>query len=203
MTTAAKQFFRDFASVIYDGASATLRVALKTLGVVGMSIPALFFIGVIVWAFMTAPSPTPEQKAAEEAARLEEEAARLNRQARDPVAERQKTQLKQELCHEAKACKKYSEARLECATAGNFKPIIHIPGIRGLMVPERGNNARRLSDALPTPLPAALVCRGTSRPLWSFCSNKPRRCRANVRCSERIAAYWYMWGTRTQRALSP
>jgi len=103
MTTAAKQFFRDFASVIYDGASAT---------------PPLFFIGVIVWAFMTAPSPTPEQKAAEEAARLEEEAARLNRQARDPVAERQKTQLKQELCHEAKACKKYSEARLECATAG-------------------------------------------------------------------------------------
>ena len=126
MTTAAKQFFRDFASVIYDGASATLRVSLKTLGVVGMSIPALFFIGVIVWAFMTAPSPTPEQKAAEEAARLEEEAARLNRQARDPVAERQKTQLKQELCHEAKACKKYSEARLECATAGNFKTCLRI-----------------------------------------------------------------------------
>jgi hypothetical protein len=25
------------------------------------------------------------------------------------------------------------------------------------MVPERGNNARRLSDALPSPLPAALV----------------------------------------------
>jgi hypothetical protein len=40
----------------------------------------------------------------------------------------QRTRFDQDraLCRMAAACKKYSEARLECATAGNFKTCLHI-----------------------------------------------------------------------------
>jgi hypothetical protein len=38
----------------------------------------------------------------------------------------EKAELSRSLCHAAAACKKYSEARLECATAGNFKTCLRI-----------------------------------------------------------------------------
>ena len=121
MTAAVKQFVRDLVSVTHDGTSATLRVALKALGIVGMLIQALFLflivvgIGAFVWNEMTAPPETPEQ-----------EAARINRQAGIDQAKRQKDSERRQLCLVAKACDKYSEARLACATAGNFKTCVRI-----------------------------------------------------------------------------
>src|SRR5262249_61990704 len=41
-------------------------------------------------------------------------------------ARQQKEELNLALCRQAAACKKYSEARLECATAGNFKTCLRI-----------------------------------------------------------------------------
>ena len=38
----------------------------------------------------------------------------------------QEAEVKRSLCREAAACKKYSEVRLECATAGSFKTCLRI-----------------------------------------------------------------------------
>jgi hypothetical protein len=75
-------------------------------------------IALCIGLALTASPPTPAELAAQR-----------ERDARDvqiKQAEKQREQIKRFLCLEAKACKKYSEARLECATAGNFKTCLRI-----------------------------------------------------------------------------
>ena len=48
------------------------------------------------------------------------------RETRQREEQKAESERKQSLCRMAAACKKYSEARLECATAGNFKTCLHI-----------------------------------------------------------------------------
>ncbi len=76
----------------------------------------------LAWLWVVAGSTAPPPTPAELAAQRERDAR--NEQIRQ--AEKQREQRKQFLCLEAKACKKYSEARLECATAGNFKTCLRI-----------------------------------------------------------------------------
>jgi hypothetical protein len=112
--TAMKQFLRDLESVIYNDALAVARVALQALRIVGKTlllIPLLMF-GLLVWYAMT---ESPNQAAVEH-----------QRLVREEQIDTQKTQLREQLCLEAEACKKYSEARLDCATAGNFKTCLRI-----------------------------------------------------------------------------
>jgi Ca2+/Na+ antiporter len=103
MTAAVKQFLRDLASVLYAIAAALFRLIRGAIGIAFL-FGVLFYVGFIVWDAVTARSPTPEEKARNEEAK----------------------QRKQQLCLAAKACKKYIEARLECATAGNFKTCLRI-----------------------------------------------------------------------------
>jgi hypothetical protein len=86
-----------------------LALALATAG--GGSLFVLFAFVVVfafaIWETRTAPAPTPAEQAARADARDQKE-------------------WKRSLCHVAAACGKYSAARLECATAGNFKTCIQI-----------------------------------------------------------------------------
>ena len=110
MTTAGNQFLRNLVSAIYGGATAVGSI----VGVLLLFSTVLALI-LIVWD-MVMPSPTPE-----EAARLNL-AARLNSQVNSQAS----IADKQKLCFAARVCKKYSEARLDCATAGNFKTCLRI-----------------------------------------------------------------------------
>lgn len=74
---------------------------------------ALLVLG--IWAVWTSPPPTPAQQMARQQSEAAEQAAR-----------RERDEFKRLLCRVAAACKKYSEARLECATAGNFKTCLRI-----------------------------------------------------------------------------
>jgi hypothetical protein len=105
--------FREFASVMQDGG----RVLLTTLrmGWVVYLLACISLLGIWVAVKTPAPSRTPD-----------EIAARQERQAQKHQAEDKQTGLKQLLCEEARACKKYSEARLECATAGSLKTCLRI-----------------------------------------------------------------------------
>jgi hypothetical protein len=88
-----------------------VRLALALARAGGLAFLLFAFVVVFafeIWETRTAPAPTPAEQAARAAAR-----------------EHQK-KWKRSLCHVAAACEKYSEARLECATAGNFKTCIQI-----------------------------------------------------------------------------
>jgi hypothetical protein len=83
----------------------------------------LLAIVALIWLDSLSPRPSP----AEVQARQEREAqARQEREARNEATRKQRIERERFLCLEAKACKKYSEARLECATAGNFKTCLRI-----------------------------------------------------------------------------
>jgi hypothetical protein len=90
-----------------------LRVVVASFGLA----PAALILSAMAWGTWNAwtkPPPTPEELAAQ-AKRYQTE--RTHREAE---------QLKLALCEQAAACKKYSEARLECATAGNFRTCLRI-----------------------------------------------------------------------------
>jgi hypothetical protein len=75
-------------------------VLVRVLGILGLTLPALLAIWV---AWMLAGTW-------------------LSRTAKPSIPAGQKSFL----CRAAAACKKYSEVRLECATAGNFKTCLRI-----------------------------------------------------------------------------
>src|SRR5262249_37204494 len=82
----------------------------------------------MIWlAWTAAPHTAAEPPTAAELAAEKERAAAVQAwlQERDR-ARQQKEELNLALCRQAAACKKYSEARLECATAGNFKTCLRI-----------------------------------------------------------------------------
>jgi hypothetical protein len=93
-------------------ASAQLSLALVRLALalarVGAGIVFVVIIAFAIWVTWTAPAPAPAEQAARAAAREDQK------------------EWKRSLCHVAVACEKYSAARLECATAGNFKTCIQI-----------------------------------------------------------------------------
>jgi hypothetical protein len=78
-------------------------------------------IAVFVWlSALSLLAPSPPNYTPEEMARSAEEEAKR-------AAEREnQREFRRYLCHAAAACRKYSEARLECATAGNFKTCLRI-----------------------------------------------------------------------------
>jgi hypothetical protein len=53
-------------------------------------------------------------------------AERQQRDAAVETARKRRAESEEHLCRQAAACKKYSEARLECATAGNFRTCLRI-----------------------------------------------------------------------------
>jgi hypothetical protein len=100
------------------------RIALAAASVLGqlarIAIGLLLLAGIaltiwLAWTGWTPPPSTQERIAAEQVARQQRERAR--QEAED---------LKLDLCRTAAACKKYSAARLECATAGNFRTCLRI-----------------------------------------------------------------------------
>jgi hypothetical protein len=71
-----------------------------------------FWLGIVVWwvgsSSFLLPDPSPDQRAANEAAK--------------PLSSAETKQL----CRLAAVCKKYTATRLECATAGNLKTCLQI-----------------------------------------------------------------------------
>ena len=66
----------------------------------------------------TKPPPYPDELRAQQAA---QQVAQRRRE-----AEVDHEEMERYLCRVASACKKYSDVRLECATAGNFKTCLRI-----------------------------------------------------------------------------
>jgi hypothetical protein len=108
-------------------------------GAIGIAwgIGVLFLISYEVWSAATAPGPTPAELAAKQqrelthelAAQQQRELTQAQAQAqreREAQSQRERKERERLLCLEARACKKYSEARLDCATAGNFKTCLRI-----------------------------------------------------------------------------
>jgi hypothetical protein len=89
-----------------------------------VGIIALAFLAWGVWGAWTnpPPPPTPEQRAQWEREGAAREAQRREREAQG----KWKSEQERSLCRMAAACKKYDEARLECAAAGNFKSCLRI-----------------------------------------------------------------------------
>jgi hypothetical protein len=116
MTAALKQLLRDVASVAHDVAAASVRAALAALRK-AWAVGILLLFVLLIWRIVvvTPPRPSPTELAVQ---REGDSSAEKQR--------RQMWQIKRFLCLEAKVCKKYNEARLECATAGNFKTCLRI-----------------------------------------------------------------------------
>jgi hypothetical protein len=119
MATALRQLLRD----LRDGAVASVRAALAVLWALwraSWAVGILLLFVLLIWRIVvvTPPRhPPPNWRWSREG-----DSGKENAQQR-----RQQTwQIKRSLCSEAKACKKYNEARLECATAGNFKTCLRI-----------------------------------------------------------------------------
>jgi hypothetical protein len=72
--------------------------------------PVLLLVSFFVWEFIKQPTP--------ENARIVDPAA-----TQQQASERQRTQS---LCHQQALCRKFGEARQECATAGNYKNCLSI-----------------------------------------------------------------------------
>ena len=73
---------------------------------------------VAIWLDRTKPPPNPDELRAQQAA---QQVAQRRRE-----AEVHHEEMERYLCRVASACKKYSDVRLECATAGNFKTCLRI-----------------------------------------------------------------------------
>jgi hypothetical protein len=79
----------------------------------------LGLLGLIIWHELTAPPLTREQQAAAQtAAATRSEASKQKREQRE--------QNRLHLCRVAEACRNYDDARLQCATAGNFERCLRI-----------------------------------------------------------------------------
>jgi hypothetical protein len=79
---------------------------------------AVGFTATFIFPTTPPPPPTAQDQAAEQ------ERAQRARFASE--AKRAKAERDRDLCQLAAACKRYSEARLECAPAGNFKTCLRI-----------------------------------------------------------------------------
>jgi hypothetical protein len=105
MTSAVKQFVRELGDVLYSWATVFARVALTVMCFyIGGMLLAL--VGGLVWQAWTAP-PREHHAVSLDAFNGADNSKRL-------------------LCEQVAACKKYSEARLECAAAGNLKTCLRI-----------------------------------------------------------------------------
>jgi hypothetical protein len=101
-----------------------MRAELARVGPVGTVLgwgPVGLIILAMVWMSWTAPPPSPPTAADQQRA-----AADRERMATKEKKREQEYQTKRYLCRVAAVCKKYSEVRLECATAGNFKTCLRI-----------------------------------------------------------------------------
>jgi len=89
-------------------------VLVRVLGIVGLLMPFGMF-ALVIWLVWTSGPSTPAEQAAEaeRQAKVKEQNAKLEEQ-------------KDFLCRAAAACKKYSEARSQCAVAGNFKTCLRL-----------------------------------------------------------------------------
>src|ERR1700730_279546 len=105
----------DWISKLSCGLDKMLARPGKVLGWIALFLILVTPVARAIWSDWNAPPPTP----AEQAARRELE-IRLAKERRDNI------EFRRFLCQAASACKRYSEARLECATAGNFKTCLRI-----------------------------------------------------------------------------
>src|SRR5262245_50907124 len=76
------------------------------------------------WWARTGPRPTAAEQAALQERAATEQAAWQARQQTAQQARQEADELRLSLCRMAAACKKYSEARLECAIAGNLRTCL-------------------------------------------------------------------------------
>jgi hypothetical protein len=117
----SRWFDRMFAGI----GKASKSIVIYFLSAVGLSVAPVVlvsFLAFAVWSAATSP-PTPT----EQATRRERDAG-LAKQRQDELAKQRHDEIESRrlLCRAAAACKKYSEARFECATAGNLKTCLRI-----------------------------------------------------------------------------
>jgi hypothetical protein len=114
----------------------------------------LMVVYVIMNVVSPPPPPTPEELQARQA--MAEETARKDRLA----AERTRLAFERtrSLCRYQAACKKYAEARQECAPAGNFTLCVNVKvEDKGTELASVCNNDGTLKSA-PTDMPNRIQC---------------------------------------------
>jgi hypothetical protein len=114
-------------------------------------LPGAIFLAVIggsIWAAMGPPLTPAEQaqQALRSAARQQQEQLDL--------------EIEKYLCRKMAACRKYDQARLQCAAAGNFKNCLRIKldNDLSLVDPCGGNDEGRPAASLDPRTPNALRC---------------------------------------------
>jgi hypothetical protein len=112
----------DFARKSFVAITGAIGIAFA----IGIFFGFFFLIGSAVWFAATAPAPTPAELAAQKQREVTELAAQKQREVAQAQAQSERNERERSLCLEARACKKYSEARLDCATAGSFKTCLRI-----------------------------------------------------------------------------